>query len=220
MESFGPHFAFLSGIPVQFLPLLLLLFLPGNKERENIEAEDETATYAQSTASEANGSAAAQIRHAVSQLSRYLRNDMGRIFANRPLLIGLSAMIMAKMGRPVQELMLQFMTFKFDWPISKVRRAILNGFFLSLNPRNSSLLDKLSSFFTSRCAAAMVYSYSPRCERLAAEDKGQPCCGESNPGDCAGILSHTGDIVHGSCSNCASLYIWYVLCRSWRLKCL
>lgn len=121
MEKFGPHFAFLGGIPVQILPLVLVLFLPGNKKSKNEETEGEAAE--QTPAPAATGSAAAQIRHAASQLLHYMRNDMGKILANRPLLIGLSAMVVTQMGRPVQDLMLQFMTFKFDWPISKVSCA-------------------------------------------------------------------------------------------------
>lgn len=39
---------------------------------------------------------------------------------SKPLFVGLLAMFTAKMARPIKDLLPQFMTAKFEWPISQV----------------------------------------------------------------------------------------------------
>lgn len=120
MESIGPHFAFASAIPVQASAFLLLFLLPRNRATPPTDASlpDTTAGGQETLLS--------KIRQAVGRLTYYLRYEVSSIFAQRSLLVGLAAMLVAKMGRPILDITLQFMSFKFHWPISKVTMAMFN----------------------------------------------------------------------------------------------
>lgn len=120
MESLGPHFAFLSAIPVESLAFIFLLLLPKNK---TVQTEDVSLA---NTDAEDQDTLLPQIRQAAGRLRHYLRHEMSSIFVQRPLQVGLAAMMAAKMSRPILDITLQFMSFKFHWPISKVRITLSN----------------------------------------------------------------------------------------------
>lgn len=115
LHAIGPHLTFLAGVPVKALGFIALLFIKENGEESHDSNHD-------SVGEESEPATHGKIRRPLANLMRYIRNDIGSILTNRLVLIGLLVLPVQKLSRPMLELILQYMSFKFGWPLSRVSR--------------------------------------------------------------------------------------------------
>lgn len=121
MEALGPHLTFLAGVPLELIGFLIILIIPGNAAINSGNTPLESSNTPSVTHSvEAGESLGNKLKRVPYRLILYVRQDIISITSRRPFLIGLLALVVAKMARPLIELTLQFMSIKFDWPIRKV----------------------------------------------------------------------------------------------------
>lgn len=116
LQAIGPHLTFLVGIPVKALGFIALFFIREKAAEEDDRSDD-------SIGEEAEPATHGKIRQPMSNLMRYIRDDIGSILNNRLVLIGLLVLPVQKLSRPMLELILQYMSFKFGWPLSRVSRV-------------------------------------------------------------------------------------------------
>lgn len=116
LDAIGPHFTFLVGIPVKALGFIALFFIR-EKPAQGHEASHD------SEGGDAEPPIQGKTRRPLVNLIHYIRNDIGSILANRLVFIGLLVLPVQKLSRPMLELILQYMSFKFGWPLSRVSRA-------------------------------------------------------------------------------------------------
>lgn len=114
MQAIGPHLTYLVGIPVKALGFVALFFI---KEKAHEPEEEESHD---SAAEEAEPATHGKMRRPLANLMRYIRDDIGSILSNRYVFIGLLVLPVQKLSRPMLELILQYMSFKFGWPLSRV----------------------------------------------------------------------------------------------------
>lgn len=126
LDAIGPHLTFLVGIPVKALGFIALLFI----REKSVEGHDRGH---HPEAEEADTAAQGKLQRPWANLIRYIRNDIGDILMNRAVLLGLLVLPVQKLSRPMLELILQYMSFKFRWPLSRV--SIVNQVFGSESAR-------------------------------------------------------------------------------------
>ncbi|ATY67241.1 Major facilitator superfamily general substrate transporter [Cordyceps militaris] len=122
METVGPYYAWLAGIPLGLLGFACLSFLPRNKTFAITECEPCAPEDAEHSASSTTMYDRSKER--VTALAYHLRHDIPKLFHSKSLFVGLLAMFTAKMARPIKDLLSQFMTAKFEWPISQANLLI------------------------------------------------------------------------------------------------
>lgn len=119
METIGPHYTWLAGIPLGLLGFLFLSYLPRNNisvtAESNMCEPESTEQPALST------TPYGRMKQSVLGLASLLKQDIPNLFHSKSLFIGLMAMFIAKVARSIKDLFSQFMTAKFEWPISQVR---------------------------------------------------------------------------------------------------
>ncbi|KAI3392718.1 hypothetical protein diail_5275 [Diaporthe ilicicola] len=117
LDAIGPHLTYLVGIPVKALGFIALLFI-----REKAPEGDDGS---HDSAGEEDGPAEqGKLRRPLANLMHYIRHDIGSILANRLVLIGLLVLPVQKLSRPMLELILQYMSFKFGWALSRTSYLI------------------------------------------------------------------------------------------------
>lgn len=117
MNKIGAHLTFLATIPVEAASLILLAFLSEPKPSGQL---DDVETDEPAPATNRQKTMLGRLKQAIRHTTHSLRHDVAKFLANRVVFISISALVLAKMGRPVLELTLQFISTKFKWPISKV----------------------------------------------------------------------------------------------------
>lgn len=125
METVGPYYAWLAGIPLGLLGFVCLPFMTKIKHTIASEVNDSPPDLDPDPELEADevvprATIAGQLKESVNRLVRYLKHMLSNLFHNRPLLIGLFAMFVVKVARPLKDIITQFITAKFAWPISQV----------------------------------------------------------------------------------------------------
>jgi hypothetical protein len=113
LDAIGPHFTFLAGIPVKALGFIALLLIKEHDAKGHDRIHDPEAE-------ESDLAAQGKIRRPWANLIRYIRKDIGDILVNRAVFISLLVLPVQKLSRPMLELILQYMSFKFEWPLSRV----------------------------------------------------------------------------------------------------
>lgn len=151
METIGPHYTWLAGIPLGLLGFLFLSYLPHNNisvtSESNICEPESTEQPALTT------TPYGRMKQTVLGLASRLRQDLPKLFLSKSLFIGLMAMFIAKMTRPIKDLLSQFMTAKFEWPISRVRILL---FLCSFRLRSNFLISQQANLIISLHAAAQL----------------------------------------------------------------
>ncbi|KAH7182147.1 major facilitator superfamily domain-containing protein [Fusarium sp. MPI-SDFR-AT-0072] len=142
MKALGPHFAFLTAVPLEALAFVVLGFIPNTKSSESAPSDIE-GTEREETQS-ANDQCEETINdqnplknkvlQALSHLSHNIRHGVHTLGRHKSLLIGLLALVVAKMARPMLELILQYMSVRFGWPLAKT------AFLLSIQAAGQILL--------------------------------------------------------------------------------
>ncbi|WZH49536.1 major facilitator superfamily domain-containing protein [Fusarium acuminatum] len=127
MKVLGPYFAFLVAVPLEALAFVVLGFIPNtrsthNTPNDNIDGEEaEESQVAHDQRQESRDS-----RFSASHLLQNIRRGVTTLGMQKGLWIGLLALVVAKMARPMLELILQYMSVRFGWPLSKT--ALLLSF--------------------------------------------------------------------------------------------
>jgi hypothetical protein len=119
MGLVGPQFTFLLSIPFESLGFLVILAMPSDGstgDAQILEASDHTRRPADTTQHTLKD----KLLHASAWLKGYTKEDMKRIIHQRNLLAGIIVLSISKLARPILELILQYMSARFDWPLSRV----------------------------------------------------------------------------------------------------
>ncbi|KAG4295310.1 hypothetical protein FPRO06_01894 [Fusarium proliferatum] len=127
MKALGPHFAFLTAVPLEALAFVVLGFIPNTKSSDSAPSDIEDTEGEESPS--ANGeceetvndenSSKNKVLQALSHLSHSIRHGVCTLGSHKSLLVGLLALVVAKMARPMLELILQYMSVRFKWPLAK-----------------------------------------------------------------------------------------------------
>jgi DNA-binding protein Fis len=130
MKALGPHFAFLTAVPLEALAFVVLGFIPNTRSPHNTPDDhvegtggEESQTdngQCEETANDQSSSKNKALR-ASSHLLQNIQHGVRTLGSHKSLLIGLLALVVAKMARPMLELILQYMSVRFGWPLAKVR---------------------------------------------------------------------------------------------------
>ncbi|CEJ91549.1 hypothetical protein VHEMI07251 [[Torrubiella] hemipterigena] len=120
LEWIGPCPTLAMSIPIRLLALSFWHLSP--IKSSNVTHREQAESVGQSRLS-----AYHQLQKAIVDLMHYVRYDMGTIFTNRSVIVDLVAMLIAKVGRPIEDLMAQFLSAKFKWPISKTNMLLSIG---------------------------------------------------------------------------------------------
>ena len=127
MESIGPHRTFILGPPLEFLGLLIIPFLCDEPivkdDRMDASQEASEADSVEQPEEALNWSHG--IRNKIQGTICYVRRDFISLLCHNSLLLGLLALSVHKVARPILELMLQYMSARFGWPLSRVSPATL-----------------------------------------------------------------------------------------------
>lgn len=119
MGLIGPQFTFLLSIPIESLGFLVILAMPSGEPAGNAQSP-EANNHTRSPEDTAQHTLKDKLLHASAWLKGYIKEDMKRIIYQRTLLVGIIVLSISKIARPILELILQYMSARFDWPLSKV----------------------------------------------------------------------------------------------------
>lgn len=130
MNALGPHFAFLTAVPLEALAFVVLGFIPNTKPPDIVPSSDMEGTEGDQSQSP-NGQCEEAIPcllslkeralQTLSHISHNIQHGVHTLGSHKSLLVGLLALVVAKMARPMLELILQYMSVRFGWPLAKVR---------------------------------------------------------------------------------------------------
>jgi hypothetical protein len=112
MRTIGSHFTFLLGTVLAsscFLPLYFVRDAPP-KPAVVAESEDERDGPAPP-----NG-----VRENIVKVIRFIRDDIRPLLVQSSVLVGLVCLALYRVGRPLLELVLQYMSVRFGWALSTV----------------------------------------------------------------------------------------------------
>ncbi|KAF5539460.1 major facilitator superfamily transporter [Fusarium mexicanum] len=127
MKALGPHFAFLTAVPLEALAFVVLGFIPNTKSSDSAPSdievtEGEEAPSANDVCEETmndENPSKNKVLQALKHLSHDIRHGGRTLGSHKSLLVGLLALVVAKMARPMLELILQYMSVRFGWPLAK-----------------------------------------------------------------------------------------------------
>ncbi|KAF5250783.1 hypothetical protein FANTH_4055 [Fusarium anthophilum] len=128
MKALGPHFAFLTAVPLEALAFVVLGFIPNTKSSDSAPSdievtEGEEAPSANDVCEETmndENPSKNKVLQALTHLSHDVRHG--------------APLVVAKMARPMLELILQYMSVRFGWPLAKT------AFLLSIQAAGQILL--------------------------------------------------------------------------------
>lgn len=129
MKALGPHFAFLTAVPLEALAFVVLGFIPNTKSSDSAPSDIEGPEREEPQPANGEGEESMndenlsknKVLQALSHLSHNIRHGVRTLGSHKSLLVGLLALVVAKMARPMLELILQYMSVRFGWPLAKVR---------------------------------------------------------------------------------------------------
>jgi hypothetical protein len=130
MNALGPHFAFLTAVPLEALAFVVLGFIPNTRASDCVLSNDMETTEADQNQSlsgqrEETTSDPVSFKErtlkTLSHISHDIQHGVHTLGSHKSLLVGLLALVVAKMARPMLELILQYMSVRFGWPLAKVR---------------------------------------------------------------------------------------------------
>ncbi|KAF5599390.1 major facilitator superfamily transporter [Fusarium pseudoanthophilum] len=143
MNALGPHFAFLTAVPLEALAFVVLGFIPNTRASVSVLGNDMETTEAdqnQSHSSQCEETTSDPVsfkeraRQTLSHISHNIQHGVHTLGSHKSLLVGLLALVVAKMARPMLELILQYMSVRFGWPLAKT------AFLLSIQAAGQILL--------------------------------------------------------------------------------
>lgn len=121
LNTCGPHFAFLAAITFELAAFLALGLIKEPHHDRNDEGLNNPDECEDGNDSHHASKTKANYKQPLIKVVQYLREDVGGLLSQRQLLLGLLAVVGCRLGRPMLELILQYMSVKFGWHFSKVR---------------------------------------------------------------------------------------------------
>lgn len=121
LNTCGPHFAFLAAIPFELAAFLALGLIKEPHHDRNDERAQNSDECEDGDDHHHASKSKASYKQPLIKVVQYLREDVGSLLSQRQLLMGLLAVVGCRLGRPMLELILQYMSVKFGWHFSKVR---------------------------------------------------------------------------------------------------
>nr|RBQ90591.1 hypothetical protein FVER53263_09940 [Fusarium verticillioides] len=143
MNALGPHFAFLTAVPLEALAFVVLGFIPNTRASVSVLSNDMETTEADQSQSHSSQCEEAtsdpvsfkeRALQTLSHISHNIQHGVHTLGSHKSLLVGLLALVVAKMARPMLELILQYMSVRFGWPLAKT------AFLLSIQAAGQILL--------------------------------------------------------------------------------
>lgn len=129
MDTIGPHAAFLITTCTACTCLIVLPFtpdpLPTEDKSEGGSGDEQEALVPGDGASDREEPAAPSDDGPLDRLLKALRPDGVVRTAGSGLIVGLLVLVFGKMWRPLLEVILQYMSVRFKWPLGKVRHPQL-----------------------------------------------------------------------------------------------
>jgi MFS family permease len=148
LDTIGPHATFLVTIPILFLAFIPIALYPSEARAEaralmrSPETDDVTADQRRFKDI---------LKQRVHNVFRLMRRDVAPFIFQRSIILGISSLAIQKLARPMLQLLLQYMSIKFGWSLSKVSPRAPIGFSF-----NACLHPTQSAFLTSIQAAAQI----------------------------------------------------------------
>ncbi|KIL92439.1 hypothetical protein FAVG1_04850 [Fusarium avenaceum] len=155
MKVLGPYFAFLVAVPLEALAFVVLGFIPNTRSPHNtpsdrIDGEEaEESQVAHDQRQESRDS-----RFSASHLLQNIQRGVSTLGMQKGLWVGLLALVVAKMARPMLELILQYMSTALLLSIQAAGQILL--FAVVLPQVNIWLLNRMKSSSATNLALAQV----------------------------------------------------------------
>lgn len=121
LNTWGPHFAFLAAVPLEIAAFFALGLIKEPRLEHNYERVSASDDRADGDDDDNAMESKSNFRQPWVRIMDYLRQDIGGLLSQKDLLLGLIAVVGCRLGRPMIELILQYMSVKFGWHFSKVR---------------------------------------------------------------------------------------------------
>lgn len=119
LNTCGSHFAFLAAVSFELAALLALGLIKEPPREDRQESAQSAGEHGDDNDSQALESKLA-FKQPFIKVMQYLRQDVGGLLSQKALMLGLLAVVGCRLGRPMLELILQYMSVKFGWHFSKV----------------------------------------------------------------------------------------------------
>lgn len=224
MQALGSHFAFLMAVPLEALAFVVLGFIPNtraphNSPEGNAEGDEEEENQAaQEELRESRSGQPSWKQRALrglSHLSHNIQHGVRTLGMQPGLLIGLVALVVAKMARPMLELILQYMSVRFGWPLGKActsrsqKDTICFGILLMFLT-NTQYLDSVLALDSSRRPDSALCGRSATGEPMASQENENIFCRESCADSSVDSVLSGWSTLHGPGHYCSRLYYRYV----------
>lgn len=121
MKRLDPHVAFVVALPILASGFVVLLFMHEERPAKPSASSSETAS---SESSDIEATSLQKVKRTIKNMLSFIRHDIGAVLGEAALLLGITALAIQKLARPLLEFLLQYMSKKFDWPISDVSREL------------------------------------------------------------------------------------------------
>ncbi|KAF4950153.1 hypothetical protein FSARC_13296 [Fusarium sarcochroum] len=163
MQVLGSHFAFLTAVPLEALAFVVLGCIPNTRSTGNIpddsteEGEEEENQAAHDEFHESQDDQSSwkdKVLQGLSHLSHNFRHGVRTLGMQPSLLVGLLALVVAKMARPMLELILQYMSTAFLLSIQAGGQILL--FAVVLPQANTWLLNRMKTSLAANLALTRV----------------------------------------------------------------
>jgi len=125
MDTVGPYLTFIAGFPILILGLLVLSF---TTEDDLKKGDDNEGHLNQSSNSGIRtGVFLNRAKHLFTTIFVFIRQQFSSmsIVRDHTLLVGIFSLAAQKLARPMLDLLLQYMSKRFRWKVSKVNIIII-----------------------------------------------------------------------------------------------
>lgn len=214
MKVLGPYFAFLVAVPLEALAFVVLGFIPNTRSPHNTTNYNTDGEEAEeSQVADDQRQESRDPRFSASHLLQNIQRGVSTLGMQKGLWVGLLALVVAKMARPMLELILQYMSVRFGWPLSRVCASqgettaicrLLSLLFLT----DIQFIDGALALDSSRRPDFALRCGSATGKHMASEQNevllGYKPCDDSSVGSVPSCWS----TLHGSRQFCPSIYNW------------
>lgn len=127
LDTIGPHATYIAAVPMECLAFIPLALFPSERRAEA------RALETSHEADEVNGTVGQKrykdiLKERLRRAFQLIRHDIAPIIFQRSLLLGVASLAIQKLARPMLDLLLQYMSIRFDWSLSKVSPLSLESF--------------------------------------------------------------------------------------------
>lgn len=117
MERFNPYVPFLTGIPLEMLGYVVLLYIPSTGNHAGRRTSEHGLA---SSAGDQQQSKSMAWESSFAWLGEYLKNFAADIKRHPGLIVAFFAFMVNKLARQIGELLIQYLSFRFGWTMAQV----------------------------------------------------------------------------------------------------